>query len=79
MRKLYHDVGAYGRAIAAGGKTIVFIREISEPDKPFCIVEIRKETIVKANGYLNMPISCIPRAMNFIHEWAKNKGLKCTM
>lgn len=79
VRKLYHDVGAYGRAIAAGGKTIVFIREISEPDKPFCIVEIRKETIVKANGYLNMPISCIPRAMNFIHEWAKNKGLKCTM
>ena len=79
VRKLRHDVGAYSRAIAAGEQTVVFIRKVSEPDKPFCMVKIRKETIVQANGYLNIPISCIPRAMNFINEWAKNKGLKCTV
>ena len=74
-RKLHHCVGTYGKAVANGNCTIVFIRRTEEEDLPFCTVEIRNKHIVQARGISNRPATGIPKVKGFMKKWAEERGL----
>lgn len=52
---LQHCVGGYASRHIQGRTTILFLRHISEPDKPYYTIEIneKKKHIVQCHGYMN--------------------------
>jgi hypothetical protein len=52
-KSLHHCVGTYAARYAKGETDILVIRKVSEPDKPYYTVEIRKGEIVQARGKNN--------------------------
>lgn len=50
---LHHCVGTYANKYAKGETDIVFIRKVSEPDKPFYTVEVQNNEIVQVRGSYN--------------------------
>jgi len=52
-KALSHCVGGYADRYAKGETNIFFIRKLSEPDKPYFTIEIRKEAIAQVHGKNN--------------------------
>ncbi|MBC2721820.1 PcfJ domain-containing protein [Desulfosporosinus sp.] len=50
---LHHCVGGYAARYAKGETDILFIRKVSEPDKPYFTVEIKSKTIWQVRGRNN--------------------------
>lgn len=50
---LHHCVGGYAKKYADGETNIMFIRKISEPDKPYYTLEFRKDIITQVRGKNN--------------------------
>ncbi|MEK4425144.1 PcfJ domain-containing protein [Solibacillus sp. FSL K6-1523] len=54
--KLSHCVGSYAIRHMEGKITILFLRDVLEPDKPFYTIEMNsKEVIVQVRGHKNQP------------------------
>jgi len=74
---LHHCVGGYIKSVASGYTNILFIRKISEPDKPFFTVEITNEgTIRQIHGACNCNVEKNSDLENFIKKWTKQCKLK---
>lgn len=52
-KALNHCVGTYAKKYAAGDNVLLFIRKISEPDKPFYTMEIWGKEIIQVRGLKN--------------------------
>ena len=53
-KALKHCVGGYAERHAKGNTTIVFLRQVNEPDKPYYTIELGKDgTIRQCYGYRN--------------------------
>lgn len=74
-RRLNHCVGLYASRIVDGETVIVFLRQNSKPESPYCTVEVRGKKIVQARGYSNREGKLIPGVADFLTAWAKEKDL----
>jgi DNA-directed RNA polymerase subunit RPC12/RpoP len=52
-KALNHCVGSYSDRYAKGQTDLFVVRKASEPDTPFCTVEVNQGKIVQARGYKN--------------------------
>lgn len=52
-KALNHCVGGYADKYAKGEADLLVVRKVSEPDKPYFTVEIRKDKIIQARGKHN--------------------------
>ena len=52
-KTLYHCVGGYAKSHASGGTSILFIRKIDEPDKPYYTLEYQGGKVVQNRGLKN--------------------------
>lgn len=52
-RVLNHCVGTYAEKYAQGEDSLLFIRKISDPDKPYYTVELRKNVVIQVRGLRN--------------------------
>lgn len=70
-KALNHCVGTYAERYAKGHTTILFIRQIKDPDKPFYTMEIQGESIRQTRGKDNCAPT--PEVENFIEYWVNFK------
>lgn len=71
--KLRHCVAQYMQDVVADKKTILFVRNINEPDVPFFTMEIIGKKITQCKGYRNCPR---PKEVeSFLKSFARNKHL----
>lgn len=68
--QLHHCVGRYVKDVVQNNCIILFIREASSPQKPFCTVEIQDGDVVQARIQNNA--SPPPKVQKFIKLWKKN-------
>lgn len=67
---LKHCVGGYASRHAEGKTTILFMRSVSEPDKPLYTIEMRGKDLQQVHGYKNQKApKDIPEAKAFFDEW----------
>lgn len=52
-KTLHHCVGNYAKSHAAGGTSILFIRKVDEPDKPYYTLEYQGGKVVQNRGLKN--------------------------
>jgi DNA-directed RNA polymerase subunit RPC12/RpoP len=71
-KKLRHCVGGYSDRHFSGKLTILFIRSVQAPDKPYVTMEVRGKKIVQVHGYkndINKPLS--KSVKQFVEEFRK--------
>lgn len=56
-KELRHCVGGYANRHLNGDTNIIFIRRVSEPEKPYYTVEIRGDKIIQCYGYRDCIVS----------------------
>lgn len=70
--KLRHCVGSYSDRHFSGKLTILFIRKITNPDKPYVTMEVRGKKIVQVHGYRNDINKPLPKSVKlFVEEFKK--------
>lgn len=70
--KLHHCVGGYSDRHFSGKLTILFIRKITTPDKPYVTMEVRGKKIVQVHGYRNDIKKPLPKSVKlFVEEFKK--------
>ncbi len=70
--KLRHCVGSYSDRHFSGKLTILFIRKITNPDKPYVTMEVRGKKIVQVHGYRNDISKPLPKSVKlFVEEFKK--------
>lgn len=69
-KKLQHCVGGYAARHASGATTILFMRKVTEPDKPLYTIEMHGKVLRQVHGYKNRtsPLD-VPDAKEFFNEW----------
>ncbi len=76
-RKLNHCVGSYSDRIIAGETCIMFIRKVSEPEKPYFTIEISQKNSyvvqLRANSNRSINRSIEKDLVKFLKEWSKKK------
>lgn len=72
-KALNHCVGGYAARYAKGEVDILFIRKVSEPDKPYFTVEIRNKKIWQARGKRNCLCSPGDEVDQFIKAFTDQK------
>ncbi len=69
-KALHHCVGGYAGRHAAGTTTILFMRSVSEPDKPLYTIEMRGKDLRQIHGYSNRKHpKDVPEANEFFEKW----------
>ena len=71
--KLRHCVAQYMSDVVADKKTILFVRNIKEPDVPFFTMEIIGKEITQCKGYRNCPRP--NEVESFLKSFARSKHL----
>ncbi|MBP3796720.1 MAG: PcfJ domain-containing protein [Ruminococcus sp.] len=70
--KLHHCVGGYSDRHFSGKLTILFIRKITKPEKPYVTMEVRGKKIVQVHGYRNDINKPLPKSVKlFVEEFKK--------
>ncbi|MCS1383241.1 PcfJ domain-containing protein [Lysinibacillus sphaericus] len=72
--KLSHCVGGYAQRHVDGKTTILFIRNIKEPDESFYTLEVKNEKVLQVRGVKNKPAT--EDVQTFIEEFKKQKLIK---
>jgi len=75
---LRHCVGGYTGTHASGETTILFLRKVSEPDKPFYTIEVRGPSVIQIHGFGNRWLGCNPEAIPTVARWLKKNNIYCT-
>lgn len=73
-KKLEHCVGRYAENHAEGRTSILLIRHLAAPDKPFYTMEIRDNYIVQTRGLRNAAMT--DEVKSFVEEFTKAKLAK---
>lgn len=82
--KLHHCVGGYVDRAATGATTILFIRKVAEPDKPFFTLEWLGEHVHQCKSKYNLDYTQNMEVRDFVLAWvrhlaeAKRKKKKAT-
>ncbi len=69
-KKLHHCVGGYSDRHFSGKLSILFIRKLSAPDKPYVTMEVRGKQVVQVHGFrndINKPLS--DKVLAFVEEF----------
>lgn len=70
--KLRHCVGSYSDRHFSGKLTILFIRKITKPEKPYVTMEVRGKKIVQVHGHRNDINKPLPKSVKlFVEEFKK--------
>ncbi len=72
--KLSHCVGGYAQRHVDGQTTILFIRNIKEPNESFYTVEVKNEKVSQVRGIKNQPPT--EEVKTFVEEFKKQKLTK---
>lgn len=70
-QKLHHCVGTYIQDVATQKTTILFIREMKNPSKPFYTMEVKNGTVIQCRGRKNH--SMTPEVENFLNQFKIKK------
>lgn len=74
---LHHCVGGYVQRAAKGTTTILFIRQKSEPEKPFFTMEWCGDRVVQCKGIKNFDYRQEKKVSDFVDAWVEHiKGMK---
>ena len=68
-KALHHCVGGYIKRMAEGETAIFFLREVSEPDKPFYTLELQKKRVIQCRTEHNASYDRNPDVKNFVDMW----------
>lgn len=68
-QKLKHCVATYAKEVARGETVILFIRKVSEPDKPFYTLEYQDGEVQQCRGLQNC--SMTENVKKFVETWKK--------
>ena len=69
-KALQHCVGGYASRHANGSTTILFMRSVSNPDKPLYTIEMHGTTLRQVHGYNNTKSPYdVPEAKEFFESW----------
>lgn len=75
--ELHHCVKSYIDRVTNGTTNILFIRKVSDPEKPFFTVEISNEGVIEqVHGFGNRNANTEEGLNDFINEWKKELKLK---
>lgn len=75
--ELHHCVKSYIDRVSNGITNLLFIRKVSEPDKPFFTVEISNDGFIEqVHGFGNRNATTEPGLEDFIREWKTKTNLK---
>jgi len=74
--KLNHCAKTFIESVASGKTTILFIRRVEKPLKPFYTIEVRNGRIRQCHGYDNCSADQCDGLIRFIKNFAKEKRLK---
>lgn len=66
---LHHCVGGYVEDVAKGKTTILFIRDSTEPDKPFYTLEWRDGRVIQCRTEHNRTYTSDKRVEAFVNAW----------
>ena len=66
---LHHCVGGYVEDVAKGKTTILFIRDSTEPDKPFYTLEWRDGRVIQCRTERNRTYTSDKRVEAFVNAW----------
>ena len=69
--KLHHCVGGYVDRAAAGTTTILFIRKVESPDKPFFTLEWLNNHVQQCKSKYNLDYLKDPQVRNFVAAWVR--------
>ena len=76
-KALHHCVGGYVKRAAEGKTTILFIRHVDQPDKPFYTLEWCNGHVQQCMAYGNSSYTNDPEVQAFVEAWTKmHKKLK---
>ena len=74
---LHHCVKTYISSVAEGETNILFIRKVSQIEKPFFTVEISHDGVLRQiHGFANRNLSSEPDLLYFVKDWVKIKDIK---
>lgn len=74
---LHHCVGGYVQRAANGTTTILFIRQKSEPEKPFFTLEWCGDRVVQCKGIKNFDYRQEKKVSDFVDAWLEHiQGMK---
>lgn len=69
--KLHHCVGGYVDRAAAGTTTILFIRKVESPEKPFFTLEWLGEHVHQCKSKYNLDYLKDPQVKDFVAAWVR--------
>lgn len=72
---LRHCVGKYIDAVTERKSTILFIRQVENPDKHFYTLEIRNNEIRQCHGFDNCDVYKNPEVAGFLEKFCEEKGV----
>lgn len=75
-KALHHCVGGYIRDMAEEKTAIFFLRKVSEPDKPFYTLELRRKKVVQCRTEHNASYVNNPDVKKFVDMWMEKVVLK---
>jgi len=73
--KLNHCAKTFIDAVAKGKTTILFIRKVSSPSRPFYTLEVNDDIIIQCHGYNNCLVGEYRGLWQFVEKFAAEKGL----
>ena len=69
--KLHHCVGGYADRAASGVTTILFIRKVEDPDKPFFTLEWLNNHVQQCKSKYNLDYLKDPQVRDFVAAWVR--------
>ena len=75
-KALHHCVGGYIRDMAEEKTAIFFLRKVSEPDKPFYTLELRRKRVVQCRTEGNISYENEPDVKKFVDMWIEKVVLQ---
>jgi hypothetical protein len=71
-------IGGYTQRHANGDTNLFFLREKSNPDKPFYAIEMNRDAIVQIHGFGNKWLGNNPEAIPTVIRWLRKNGISCS-
>lgn len=71
-------IGGYVSDHSLGYTSLFFLRNKSEPDKPFYAIEVKDGKVIQIHGYCNRWLGCNPEAIPTVIRWLRKNDIKCS-
>lgn len=70
---LHHCVGGYAKRVANGETLIMFVRQKSEPDKPYYTLELMGKEVIQCRTLNNDSYEKNQAVKSFVEAWLRKK------